>query len=51
MPPGTACASAGSPLGDPNGIVVNDPGNPLADAQGNVYAAQTNSRNVRKYSK
>ena len=23
-------------LGDPAGIVVNDPGNPLADAQGNV---------------
>jgi hypothetical protein len=27
------------------------PAGVAADAQGNVYAAQTNSRNLRKYSK
>lgn len=27
---------AGTALGDPNGVIVNDPSNPLADAQGNV---------------
>jgi len=27
---------AGTELGDAKGVIVNDPGNPLADAQGNV---------------
>jgi|SRR5690348_15883269 flagellar basal-body rod protein FlgC len=33
---GHGAAVAGVTFGDPNGRVVNDPSNPLADAQGNV---------------
>lgn len=33
---GHGAAVAGVTFGDPNGRVVNDPTNPLADAQGNV---------------
>jgi flagellar basal-body rod protein FlgC len=39
----------GVALGDPNGVVVNDPSNPLADAQGNVRRPDINLGDQMSY--
>ena len=38
VPNGGGVAVGGIALSDPNGMIVNDPDSPLADAQGNVRA-------------